>query len=96
MVPRVKSIKVACFKKHAERSSQNSKRSHMVQVMAQNHFGALAAKTGPNVGGQGAYVAKEEQVTYLKSGFYFSSTGRTISPQRGYPLSEANILSVGL
>ena len=57
--PRGQKYQSCVLKSHAECSSQNSKGSHMVQVMAQNHFGALAAKTGPNVGGQGAYVGKE-------------------------------------
>ena len=47
----------------------------MLQVMAQNHFEALAAKSGPNSRGQEACVNKEEQGPFLKSGFFFANTG---------------------
>ena len=36
------------LKKHAECSGQHSKRSHMLQVMAENHFGLGAFKVGGN------------------------------------------------
>ena len=43
----------------------------MLQVMTQNHFGACAAKTRPNVRGQGAYGGKGGQVPHVHSGFFF-------------------------
>ena len=46
----------------------------MLQVMTQNHVGACAAKTMPNVGGPGAYEGKGGQVPHVKSVF-FANTG---------------------
>ena len=68
--PRGQKYQSCVLKNHAENTGQYSKRSHMLQVMAQNHFEALAAKSGPKSRGQEACVDKEEQGPFLKSGFF--------------------------
>ena len=52
-------------KNHAEPRLQNSKWSHMVQVMAQNHFAPLVLKNLFSQGTWGADGAQLEQGTYL-------------------------------
>ena len=65
-------------KNHAEPRLQNSKWSHMVQVMAQNHFGPLALQTLVNQGTWGADGAQWEQGAYLEFVVFFSLTGESV------------------
>ena len=50
--PQARTNKRCALKNHAEPKPRNSKRSHIVQVMAKNHFGGYLSKSGYVLGGK--------------------------------------------
>ena len=54
-------------KNHAESTSRYSKRSHMLQVMAQNHFGLGAPKVGGNVSADKTSVVSADKTSVVSA-----------------------------